>query len=116
MAMQRYKEATDIFKHAVKVAEDAEKPSIHKKISTCYSRLNNYKEAYNALKQGVNAFSADTSYVDLYNLALLSLINHKNSEALMFFKFAYIKVPPHETVWQEKINAQLSKFVPEVGR
>ncbi|MBF0337293.1 MAG: hypothetical protein HQL05_05625 [Nitrospirae bacterium] len=108
--LQRYKEAIAAFEMAVKVAEMAEKPSVYQKISTCYSRMSNYKEAYNALKLGVNAFSVETSYVDLYNLALLALINHKNSEALMFFKFAYIKVPPQDALWQEKIKTQLAKF------
>ncbi|MBF0539261.1 MAG: hypothetical protein HQL03_13515 [Nitrospirae bacterium] len=110
MALQRYKEAITVLDKAIDLADDAEKSSVYKKISTCYSRLGNYKEAYKTLKLGVNAFSAETSYVDIYNLALLSLINHKNSEALMFFKFAYIKVPSQDTAWQEKIKKQLSQF------
>jgi len=110
MGQKLFDKAVPYYNTALKKTGEAESSSLYKKLWFCYTNLKQHKKAYDALKKATEIFSVTTSYVDLYNLGLSALQAGETSEALMLFKFAYLKVPPDDTEWKEKIEEQLARF------
>lgn len=111
MLKEEYEEAIKYIEMAIERSEEADRYDLYRKLWVCYSKLEKPAKAYKALSKVVNIYSPETSYIDLFNLGILSLSDGRIDEALMLFKFAKLKVPPEDKEWVGKIDEQLSKFI-----
>lgn len=108
--LKNYGEALNHFKSVLSKSNNDEinsKAYIY--LCRIYLKLNDIDRAYDAMKKGTDIFSHKTSYEDLYYLGYLSYLVGNTEEAAMLFEFAYIKVPPEQGDWKNKIRQWMNK-------
>lgn len=112
--MNRLADSISYYKKALKKADDEGSKGIQKEMGLLYIRLKDYKNAYEALKEGTDIFAAGTTYNDLYNLASTALMLKKTRDAAFLYRLAYEKAPQDNRELQEKLKKQLELMGVEV--
>lgn len=107
MGNKKYSDAVVAIKEALERSNKDELQSLYKKLWFANLKLNKDKDAYMALKKGVNIFESKTSYRDIYNLGLLALKLERPKEAIDYLKFAYIKTPSSDVKTKTLIKEKL---------
>ncbi|MCG6551380.1 MAG: hypothetical protein L7F77_03565 [Candidatus Magnetominusculus sp. LBB02] len=100
-----YAEAVMVLNVALSKAKEFEKQGIYHQLYACYFKLGQRKKAYDALKKSLDVYSPKSSYEDIYNLAALSIVYGKPTDAATLFNIALLKTPPE----REDLIAQINK-------
>ncbi len=106
--LKLYSEAICSYEWALERSGEAEKRTLYRQIGYVYNEQRNFRQAYAALKKGINVFDTETTYRDLFDLGATALSAGKAREAYSLLTFARSKLPHDEAQWTEKIDEKLS--------
>lgn len=109
IGLKRYDEALAALKKALGGAEEGRRADIYRRLHACYANTGRRREAYAALGNAVDVFSARTSVEDLYALADAASAAGKPSEALTLLQLALVKSPPQKEELRRRIVAGIAR-------
>lgn len=104
---ENYKEAISNYNIALRKKKD---PEIYKNLSFCYVKTENFQKAYHTLKNGIDIYSTEVHYNDLFKLGLLSLQLNKKNESQMLMEFTDYKTPECETELKSRIQSIMNSL------
>ncbi len=112
-AQQRWQDAAKAYRHAIERSPAAVRPGVYRKLARCYTQLGKHRRSYGAMREAVDATSADAGLADLYELALSARRAGRESQAQQYLRFADLQTPPGDSEWRRRIEAAQRAGGPE---
>ncbi len=109
-ALKLYKDALQNYFMAIDRSNEQGKSEIFKKIGYTYGAKQDYAMAYKYLKKGINVFSSNTTYQELWDLSSAALLSNKFDEAYTLLQFAKLRAPAEDKEFQQKVQERFSNF------
>jgi tetratricopeptide (TPR) repeat protein len=104
-AQKRWQEAAKAYRQAIERSPNSILLGVGRKLAQCYTQLGKHHRSYDAMKEAVDATSADAGLGDLYELALSARRAGRESEAQQYLRFADLQTPPGDSEWRRRIEA-----------
>ena len=111
-AMERYEEASRLYKKALDMGQTAKFDNVYWNLYACYNNLKEYKKAYGVLSKYVNPFSPNADYKEICQLGVAAGAVGKIRDAITFLKIAEMKLPPDDMEYAKKIQENLLMLDP----
>jgi len=99
-----YEDAIDWFNKALKKTAGRPETSTFRNLYQAYSKTGEFRKAYRVLLDNTNVFDEETSYKELYQLAVYAAYIGKKKHAQTLLKMARSRVPDSDTEYMRKIR------------
>lgn len=103
-ARGQYQESIQFFIKARKKPLGKTDAALTKNLHMAYSKIHEYKKAYQVLRKSINVLDEKTNYKDLYTLGIYAAAAGKKNESMVLLKFAETRTPPTDTEYMQKIK------------
>ena len=98
------------YRQALRRVDAGLRAHIFKRLGRLYRREGRYPEAYRAFTKGIDVFSAETNFEELFLFGEAAAQTGHPREAQAAWTFLSFKLPPGDTQWRPQVEAALKSL------